>query len=400
MLIELFLALILGIIAGTFTGLAPGIHINLVAALLFISSATLLALTSPIVLACFIVSMAVAHTFIDFIPSIFLGAPEESTALSVLPGHKMLLQGRGYEAVKLTTIGCFFGIILLLILVPIFTKTLPPIYETLGFLVPFALIIASAFLVIKEKNPVLGLIIFLSAGILGILALNFYALKEPLFPLLTGLFGASAIIISINEKTSLPNQKITKEKLKFKDFFSLFPSAVVSSSLCSFLPGLGSSQAAVLGSQLEKSSSKPENFLVLLGMISTLVLGLNFAALYIISKSRSGTGIIIQRLIPEISISQLWILLAVMLVSASIAVFLSLLFARIFAKNISKFSYRKLNIAILAILVVMSIIISGWLSLVVFIATTSLGILAISSGVRRIQLMGCLIVPVILYFLI
>jgi putative membrane protein len=399
MIIEIFLALFLGILAGTFTGLAPGIHINLVAMLLFISSAALLSFTSPIVLACFIISMSVVHTFIDFIPSIFLGAPEESTALSILPGHRLLLEGKGYEAIRLTTIGCFVGILSLLFIVPIFIITLPAVYETLNFLVPFAMILASAFLVIKEKKPFLGFIIFMFAGILGILTLSFYSIKEPLFPLLTGLFGISTILTSISQKTKLPKQKITSEKTKSREIFSILPSSIVSSSLCAFLPGLGSSQAAVLGSQLEKKSSEPKNFLILLGMISTLVLGLNFAALYILNKSRSGTGVIIQRLIPEISLAHLWLFLAVMLVSGSIAVFLSLFFAKAFAKYISMINYTRLNYVILFILTSMSIIISGPLSLIVIITATSLGILAINSGVRRIQLMGCLIVPVILYFL-
>jgi len=399
MIEQLIIAIFLGILAGTLTGLAPGIHINLVAALLFVSSATLLAFTSPIVLACFIVSMAVVHSFIDFIPSIFLGAPEESTALSVLPGHKLLLQGKGYEAVKLTTIGCYIGILLLFILIPLFIIFLPGVYETLSWLVPWFLIVASVFLIIKEKNPFLGFIIFMFAGVLGILSLNFYSIKEPLFPLLTGLFGTSTTLTSISEKTKLPQQKITYEKIKSKEILSILPSSIISSSLCSFLPGLGSSQAAVLSSQMEKNSSKPENFLVLLGTISTLVLGLNFAALYIIDKSRSGAGIIIQRFIPEISSIQLWLLLAVMLVSGSIAVLLSLFFARKFSVFISKVNYRKMNVVILLILIIMSIFISGWLSLLVLVTATALGIVAINSGVRRIQLMGCLIIPVIMYFI-
>jgi putative membrane protein len=367
--------------------------------LLFISSAALLQFTSPIILACFIISMSVVHTFIDFIPSIFLGAPEESTALSILPGHRLLLQGKGYEAIRLTTTGCFAGIICLLFIVPIFIITLPAVYETLNFLVPLAMILASAFLVIKEKKPFLGFIIFMFAGILGILTLSFYSIKEPLFPLLTGLFGISTILTSISQKTKLPKQKIASEKTRPKEIFSILPSSIVSSSLCAFLPGLGSSQAAVLGSQMEKKSSEPKNFLILLGMISTLVLGLNFAALYILNKSRSGTGVIIQRLIPEISLIHLWLFLAVMLVSGSIAVFLSLFFAKAFAKYISMINYTKLNYAILIILTSMSILISGWISLIVLITSACLGILAINSGVRRIQLMGCLILPVILYFL-
>jgi len=398
-MLQILIALLLGIIAGTFTGLAPGIHINLVAATLFALSGFFLSLTSPIVLAVFIVSMATVHSFIDFIPSIFLGAPEESTALSVLPGHKMLLKGKGYEAVRLTTIGCYIGILLLILTVPVLILILPDIYETLGFLVPVFLIIASLFLIIKEKRPFLGLTVFLFAGILGILTLNLQIIKEPLFPLLTGLFGTSTILVSLKEKTRIPKQKITKEKISSKELAAIVPSSIASSSLCAFLPGLGSSQAAVLSSQLEKNSM-PEKFLVLLGAISTLVLGFNFAALYIIGKARSGTGIIIQKFLSDITLNQLWLFIAIILVSGSIAVFLSLFLAKAFAKNISKINYSKINLAVLIILIIMSIIISGWFSLIVLVTATALGILAINSQVHRIQLMGSIILPVILYFLI
>jgi putative membrane protein len=77
-----------------------------------------------------------------------------------------------------------------------------------------------------------------------------------------------------------------------------------------------------------------------------------------------------------------------------------LFFAKKFSVLISKINYRKMNFAILIILITMSVLISGWLSLIILITATALGVLAINSGVRRIQLMGCLIVPVIMYFIL
>src|SRR3989344_2613407 len=99
MIIELVVALIVGILAGTFTGLFPGIHINLVSVFLVSASPALLQYTSPISLAVFITSMAITHSFLDFIPSIFLGAPDEDSFLSILPGHELLKKGGGHEAV-------------------------------------------------------------------------------------------------------------------------------------------------------------------------------------------------------------------------------------------------------------------------------------------------------------
>ncbi len=128
-MIYLILALILGIIAGTITGLIPGIHINLVAVLLLSFSAFFLSYVSPLVLVVFIASMAICHSFLDFIPSIFLGAPDEDTVLSILPGHEMLIKGKAYEAIILTLYGSLAAIILTLFLTPIFIYLLPIIYD-------------------------------------------------------------------------------------------------------------------------------------------------------------------------------------------------------------------------------------------------------------------------------
>ena len=85
MLLELIVALIIGIIAGTVTGLIPGIHINLVAIITLGFLNYILKIFSPIEIAVFIVAMSITHTFLDFIPSIFLGAPNEENFLSILP---------------------------------------------------------------------------------------------------------------------------------------------------------------------------------------------------------------------------------------------------------------------------------------------------------------------------
>ena len=105
MFYDVILAVLIGCLAGCITGLIPGIHVNLISMLLISMSGYLLGMTDPISLAVFIISMAITHTFLDSIPSVFLGAPDADMALGVLPGHRLLLEGKGYEAVKLTVIG-------------------------------------------------------------------------------------------------------------------------------------------------------------------------------------------------------------------------------------------------------------------------------------------------------
>ena len=100
MFIEILIAILVGILCGIITGLTPGIHVNLVATTLLALSPILLSHFNALSLAVFIMSLAVTHSFLDTIPSTYLGAPENENALSVLPAQKMLLRGEGYHAVK------------------------------------------------------------------------------------------------------------------------------------------------------------------------------------------------------------------------------------------------------------------------------------------------------------
>lgn len=398
MMFEILIALLLGIIAGTFTGLFPGIHINLVAMLLFLSSGFFLQFTTPEVLVVFIVTMAVVHIFLDFIPSIFLGAPEESTALSVLPGHSLLLEGKGYEAIRLTTFGSYIGLIIMILITPLFVIFLNPIYQFLQNYIAHILIFASLFLIIKEDKKILALIVFLLAGVLGIATLNFPIIKEPLFPLLTGLFGTSMLLISISEKTKIPKQIISKSSIDKKESLKIFSASIISGSICSFMPGLGASQAAVLGSDICGKIDR-KGFLVLLGAISTIVTGLNFIALYAINKPRSGTAIIIGKILDVLNLQTLLLILITALIAGSISVFITLYSARKFSEFIEKVNYPKLCAIVSIILILMSILISGLWSIPILIVATSLGVLTNLWGIRKMHLMGCLMLPVILYFL-
>lgn len=402
MLLEIILALFAGIIAGSISGILPGIHINLVAVFLISVSAFFLKFTEPITLAVFIVSMSITHTFVDFLPSIFLGAPDEDTSLSVLPGHQLLLKGEGYLALIYTLFGGILALPIIIILIPIFIFLLPQAYYYLKFVMFFILIIASLYLILKEKNSkFFAFLIFMLAGFLGIASFNLN-LNESLLPLLSGLFGASSLITSIAKKQEIPRQKIfkLKENLPSKsEIKNNLVAALFASPLCSFLPALGSSQAAVIGSDI-LGETKQKEFLMLLGSVNTIVMGLSFVTLFAINKARTGSAVAISKLIETLTFSNLLIILAAVLISAVLAFFVAIFLAKIFAKNITKIKYNKLSIIILAIISAVVIIFSGWLGLLVYIIATCTGLVAIASGVRRTHLMGSLMLPAILYYLL
>ncbi len=397
MLIQIILAIAVGIIAGTITGLIPGIHINLIGSFLIAFSGILFYTISPIYLVVFIAAMAITHTFLDFIPSILLGCPDTDTELSTLPGHELLKQGEGYQAILLTLYGSLGAIILLIIIAFPFGFLITKLYEPVRVILPYLLILVSILLLTLEKRKWLkALLAFLLTGALGYLVLNSEVLREPLLPMLTGLFGSSMLILSIKNKTEVPEQKVSPPKVKL---FRPLLGSVISAPLCSFLPGLGSGQAAIIGNTITNKRGDKKDFLILLGATNTLVMGFSFITLYLFAKTRTGAAAAIKELISFNSINLLILILVVVLISGIASFFLAKNLSKFFVKRIQKINYTKISIGTLIFLCIIILLVSGFLGFIVFIISTLIGLFCISLKVRRTNMMGCLLIPVIIFYL-
>lgn len=397
MIIGSILALIVGILCGVFTGIFPGIHINLVSAIIVASLAKLP--FQPLTLAVFITSLAITHTFLDFIPSIFLGAPDEDNFLSILPGHQLLQKGLGQEAVILTLYGSLTAIPIILLFTPLFIYTLPSIFSLTKTIIPFILLFVSFYLVFREREFLISLVIFILSGFLGLLAFSL-PVKEPLMPLLTGLFGLSALFVSLKNKTTIPKQKIKpllKIILQKKDMLKASMAALISAPLCSFLPGIGSGHAAVIGSEIIEQSNK--SYLFLVGAINTIIMGLSFVTAYSIGKTRTGAAASVKDILQEITSSNLTAIIITIIVSGFLAFLIGVFLTNIFSRIISKINYQTLSMITIAILIFVTIVFSNFTGIIVLLTSASLGIFAILSNSRRINLMGSLIIPAIVYYL-
>lgn len=394
MLIQLLLFMLIGIIAGTFTGLIPGIHINLISIFLVSASISFLSFIEPIYLITLITAMAITHTFIDFIPSVFLGCPDTDTELSVLPGHELLKKGQGYQAVILTAYGSLFAIFILILIAYPSIFLIEKSYNFIQTIIPYLLIIISLSLVLLEKNKISATLAFLLSGFLGLCVLNLPEVNQPLLPLLTGLFGSSALILSIKNKIQIPKQKITKPKIKI---LKPLTGALIASPLCSFLPGLGSGQAAIIGNLISRTNQK--GFLVLLGATNTLVMGFSFICLYVISRTRTGAALAIQQIAGILSWKILILIIIISFIAGIISFFITLFLARFFSQKITKINYTKISIMTLILLTMVVVFIAKFIGLIILIASTFTGIYCILLKVKRTNMMGCLIIPTIFFYL-
>ncbi|MCK5309038.1 MAG: tripartite tricarboxylate transporter permease [Thermoplasmata archaeon] len=564
--IELLLAIIvftlLGCIVGIITGLVPGIHVNNVAYMILASQSMIVSmaiwafgwalpsnLELMIIVCCLVIGNVITHTFLDFIPSVFLGAPEGETALSLLPGHRMMLAGRGYEAVKCSVIGSFGAVLgALALLIPMRLIIGSPInaYDALAAWMHLLLLGISIFLIMTEiarpgdvsrkskfemkghcllgqinieqvthdgqevlelsnldagteemvalkatiinkfsdagsrfyllkdgnnqvllealgqplvepeideqiiaigsiipiltwkdhlKKRALAAGVFLLSGLLGIALLstpgmasrNIFLIEisslDPstvlLFPLFTGLFGLSTLLMSMMDSPEIPEQDLsrTKVRLSLKQQFKAIMSGTIAST-ASWFPGVSAAISTIISVFLHKSNddaaegkaneTETQEFLVSVSAVNTSVALFNLMALFVILKSRSGAmkaveGIIANNLtewepLGNVPMAMSSLLLAA-LIAALVSIPLALFFGKIFAKYCSKINYTMLVRTVIVFLLAMIILFSGVLGLVILAIATCVGMIPPLIGVKRVHLMGCLIVPVILFFI-
>jgi TctA family transporter len=107
--------------------------------------------------AAIIVAMGTVHTFLNYIPSALLGAPDGDTALALLPGHRMLLAGKATKGVAYSARGSQLGMLLSVPLL-IFARLLFGENPGLGLyaesreILPYLLLAISSFLILTETT--------------------------------------------------------------------------------------------------------------------------------------------------------------------------------------------------------------------------------------------------------
>lgn len=400
MFLEILIAIILGCLAGVVTGLTPGLHINLVALILFSVSPFLLGYTNVIAVASFIIAMSITHTFTDFISATYLGAPADDTALAVLPAHRLLLEGMGHEAVKLTVIGSLLCLIIVILLSPLLIVIVPNVFSYLKNYIGWILLAVIIFMILREENinkKFWAFVVVALSGILGLVVFNIPNLKDPLLPMLSGLFGVSVLLLSLTQKVTLPIQRTTEMiKLKTKNTAKAILSGLFSGSIVSIFPGLGPAQAAVVAEQFV-GKIDVFSYLILVGGINTVSMVLSLITLFTISKARNGSIIVVQQLLRNIDISTLILFLAVALIAGGVSTFLTLYTSKIFTTIINRLNYSILSIFIIAFIAGVVLYFSGLIGFLILVIAIFIGLVPNIVEVSRSNSMACLLIPIILF---
>jgi putative membrane protein len=369
----------LGIVLGIILGLVPGLHINnLLPLLLFLS------LTSTQSFF-FIIAVSMAFVFSSAFPAILLGVPNEDTALNVLPGHKMVLEGNAYSAIHLSLISAFLAMLFSLPFLVFFLNALSIIYSALRGIVPYALAAVLVFMMFSDKKA--SILIVLLSSVLGMLTFK----VDTLLPILTGFFGLSTILISLMGRTEIPVQKLTLDiKIGMHGISLMSFSACFLSSIFGFMPAISSSIVGAIGGILRKFD--PEEFLALLSGTNSVYMIYSLFALVLIHKTRSGSAVFLSQIIENESV---FFILGIILLSGAVSFIVCLNLIRPLIKIYGKMNYRSVSMFSIIFLILINFVLAGPFGLAVLLASTSIGLLCNLLAVKRINCMAALIVPTI-----
>jgi len=391
-MVEFVLYLFLGICFGVLTGLLPGLHPN---TLVLFASPLYLFFSSDVNFLIFLTAVGVTNGIVSFLPSMFIGVPEDSTALSVLPAHRLLLKGRGYEAVKLYTSGCLLSLILSFSLLPLLIIVLPELYKVLRPRIHVVLSLVVACLVLMERKKLRALTVFLLSGALGLM-MNRIPVDNRivLFPVLTGLFGLPLLFLSLRNRAGIPEQRTRERKLSSKTLRNSTVIGTASGILVGLLPGVGPAQATTLASV---GRMKPEGFLVSMGAVSLSNFIFSVLAIWLIGKPRSGIAVIIERFV-EVGFREFMLVCFAALFASGIASLLTLKLARWFAGFVQTVDYGLIAKSVIISLFALIYAFSGMYGIYITLVASAIGMYANLANVRRAHLMGVLILPNILFF--
>ncbi|HFD39211.1 MAG TPA: hypothetical protein ENJ31_05105, partial [Anaerolineae bacterium] len=230
----LIAAALVGTLLSSLLACIPALHIYNVAGLVVLLALKVQGLLPAEALAMFMLGLVVGYAVLNTIPSIFFGAPDESAIFIVLPGQKYLMQQRGFEASVLTGVGALGGLLVLLLLAPLFPIALPLVRTVVGPHLHWILAAIIAFMLMSEwpkgsdrgrsgwakfldawRSLGAGLLTFLLSGVLGLIL--FYSNLTPtemafqnLLPAFVGLFAIPWVLLNLISQTQVPAQHLSR----------------------------------------------------------------------------------------------------------------------------------------------------------------------------------------------
>lgn len=397
-MIEILLGTFIGVMLGTLSGIIPGVHSNTLAGVLLSLQVAFLSFFSPLVLAGAMFAALITHTFVDSIPSTFLGIPDADTSLAVLPAHALCLEGNGEEAVRIAALGSAGAMIFAVPLSVICFFLLPALQPYFDWWIGILLIATMGYMIVTSECPGWALALFCVSGFLGIFALHYAFLSwhtlagssAILMPLLTGLFGI-AVLLTASQGT-MPEQHFRGIRMEDRTIMKYSALGTVAGVAVGWLPGLSTASANGVLASLIGYEKNRRTYILATSAANTSNAFIGLAALFALSRMRNGVMVALSEL-PLPTMSELTV---VGVLAACAAYGITVVLSRS-AGRLNGIDGRSLNRAVIVFIVILCIILTGPFGVGILILATALGLVPHLVNVPRVYCMGSIMVPVIVY---
>jgi putative membrane protein len=396
-MLEIMAGLVLGVCLGTISGLLPGIHVNTLAAGLLALQALILPLFGIEMIAAAMIAALVTHTFLDIIPSTFLGIPDADTAISVIPSHALCLEGNGEEAVRIAALGSAWGFLLSVPLCVTFLFIAPFIQDSVDWAIGILLTGIAAYLILSGESPLRGLIVFIMSGALGIFTLRYGYLGTGIFgyfgilmPLLSGLFGISLLMVS--GQGSIPEQRPLKVDLRKNMMVKGGISGMIAGVVVGWLPGLSNASANGVIASLTNYGRDPRGYIFATSTASTVNAIVGLAAFYAIARTRNGVMVALSSIDPP----PFSILLAVSACAAVFAYLLTVILAGS-AWRLGGIGKKNLYGGVIVFIIILTLLLCGLFGLMILVLATMLGLAIRLLNLPQVYGIGAIMIPVIFF---
>jgi putative membrane protein len=397
-MIEILLGTLIGVMLGTLSGIIPGVHSNTLAGVLLSLQVAFLSFFSPLVLAGTMFAALITHTFVDSIPSTFLGIPDADTSLAVLPAHALCLEGNGEEAVRIAALGSACAMIIAVPLSILCFFLLPALQPYFDWWIGILLISTMGYMIVTSECPVWALALFCVSGILGLFSLRYAFLSwhtlagssAILMPLLTGLFGISVLITA--SQGTMPEQHFRGIRMEDRTIMRYSAVGTFAGVAVGWLPGLSTASANSVLASLIGYEKDRRTYILTTSAANTSNAFIGLAALFALSRMRNGVMVALSEL-PLPTMSELTI---IGVLAACAAYGITIMLSRS-ASRFNGIDGRLLNHAVIVFIIVLCIILTGPFGVIILILATALGLVPYLVNIPRVFCMGAIIAPVILY---
>ncbi|MFB6269379.1 MAG: tripartite tricarboxylate transporter permease [Halobacterium sp.] len=390
-------AIAFGVCLGTCSGLVPGLHVNSLALLL--AAAAPAVPGPPHLVGAALLAAGVTHSFLDVVPTLALGVPDPAMAVSALPGHRLVMVGRGREALRVSALGSGVAVLVAFVLgVPVTAaarRVAPFVYDHLT--VAVAALVAG--LLAREatwRARLGGLLAVTASGALGVVALPMNATGlaptgDVLAPLFAGLFGAP-VLLAAYRGAGVPEQDDAVVADGPRSVLGPGFAGSLAGAVVAYVPGVSGAIATVFAVEATQADGD-RAFVAALSGVNTANTVFALFALFALGEPRTGLLVAFERASLPRTLPLL--LASVALAACAGALLVPVLGDRYFGL-VRAVNHRRLTVGVCALLVVLAWVFAGFLGVGLLAVATLVGLVPPHFGARRVHLMGVLLVPIAL----